>query len=66
MGAIVAIVIGAVLLLWANKRVFDRRNAMGVEEYGSFAGMIGSRIVDVLTGLVGAVAAIGGVAALIF
>jgi len=27
---------GILLILWSNKRRFDRRNALGIEQFGSF------------------------------
>lgn len=61
----IPIAIGIVLLLWANKRRFDRRNEAGVELYSSFYSMLGARSIDALIGLVGFVTFMYGVVTLL-
>jgi hypothetical protein len=38
--SIAAVLLGAILFLWRNKRIFDRTNAAGVEQFSSYGGKV--------------------------
>lgn len=37
---------GVAILLWTNKRAFNRRNAAGVQEFRSYGHSLGARTVE--------------------
>ena len=40
------LVVGAALIFWTNRRVFQRRNAAGVEEFASYGHSLLTRTVE--------------------
>ena len=43
------ILAGTLLYLWRNKRIFDRTNSAGIQQYSSYSGKLAARLGD--TGL---------------
>lgn len=50
---VLLIAVGLALLLWTNKRAFDRRNAAGIQEFRSYGHALGARTVERLARLGG-------------
>lgn len=42
----VLLVFGALLALWRQRRIFDRTNPFGVEQFSSYWGKLGARMKD--------------------
>ena len=54
--ALISLPLWVLPVMWTGSRRFNRRNGAGVEEFGSFLGAVGSRLLEGLVNLVGALA----------
>jgi len=52
--AVVSLPLWIVPTMWIGSRRFNRRNIAGVEEFGSYGSAVGSRLVESLVNVVGA------------
>jgi hypothetical protein len=53
LGLVGALLAGFCLRWWANARRFERRNALGIEQFESYGDLMSSRFLEALAGIVG-------------
>lgn len=63
--AITCIVLGAAGRFWVGQRSFHRRNMAGVEEFSSYASMVGNRFLEKVVQLASSAMLLVGVLALL-
>lgn len=61
----ITIVAGALLYYWRNKRIFNRTNDYGIEQFPSYAGKVAARFGDVVLWFVAAAALLLGTVVLV-
>ena len=65
-GGILALLLGGFLYLWRKRRVFDRTNCAGVEQFSNFRSKIKAKFLEGIAGCVSVLLVIIGILALAF